>query len=92
MTNILRRADRPREVAELGRLSARRLTARRAGLTDGTPPAERLEAARRLGLSALEASLITDDRPLAPGDLLSVTGALARLQPGASRAALQKPR
>jgi hypothetical protein len=85
MTNILRRADRPIEVAELARLSARRLTARRAGVTDGALPAERLEAARRLGLSELEASLISDDRPLSAQDLMRVTAALARLQPGAPR-------
>lgn len=95
MTNILRRADRPIEVAELARRSARRLTARRAGLTDGASPAERREAARRLGLSELEATLISDDRPLSVEDLLGVTGALARLQPGASRTGdvrSQKPR
>jgi hypothetical protein len=95
MTNILRRADRPIEVAELARLSARRLTARRAGLTDAATSAERRAAARRLGLSELEASLISDDRPLSAEDLLSVTGALARLQPGArrtGRAGSQTPR
>lgn len=85
MTNILRRADRPIEVAGLARATARRLAARRTGLTDRAGAEEHLEALRRLGLSDDEASLITDDRPLAADDLLGVAAALARLQPGGPR-------
>jgi hypothetical protein len=85
MTNILRRADRPIEVAELARETARRLALRRTGPTDGAGSQERLEAVRRLGLSDAEASLVTDDAPLGAEDLLVVAAALARLQPGGPR-------
>jgi uncharacterized protein DUF4350 len=82
MTNILRRADRPIEVAGLARASARRLVARRTGLTDRDGSDQQLDAVRRLGLTDDEARLIVDDGPLGADDLLAVAGALARLQPG----------
>jgi hypothetical protein len=85
MTNILRRADRPIEVAGLARASARRLAARRTGLAGGAGRQQWLEAARRLGLTDEQAALIGDDGPLRAEDLVTLAGALARLQPGARR-------
>jgi hypothetical protein len=85
MTNILRRADRPADVAGLARATARRLAARRTGLTDRAGDEQQLEATRRLGLNDHEANLVVDDRPLGADDLLVVAAALARLQPGAPR-------
>jgi hypothetical protein len=96
MTNILRRADRPIEVAGMARASARRLAARRTGLAAGADPEQQIEAARGLGLSDREARLVAGESELDAADLLVLAAALARLQPGAPRrvhaSASQRPR
>jgi hypothetical protein len=85
MTNILRRAERPVEVAGLARASGRRLAARRIGLADAGGPLEPAELAPRLGLSEPEARLIGGEGALTEDDLLPLAAALARLQPGGPR-------
>jgi hypothetical protein len=85
MTNILRRADRPIEAAELARASARRLARRRTGRSAEASGEDQIAALRRIGVSEPEAHLITDERALAAEDLLTLAAALAHLAPGASR-------
>ncbi|MCA1682407.1 MAG: DUF4350 domain-containing protein [Actinobacteria bacterium] len=87
MTTILRRTDAPVEVAGLARASCRRLTARRGRLAADAPPDQLREAARRLGLTDAQASLIAADATPAADDLLVLGAALARLQTGAGPAA-----
>jgi Domain of unknown function (DUF4350) len=86
MTSILRRANRPIEVAGMARVSARRLAGRRTGLAEGAGVEERLEAARKLGLSEREADLIAGDGALAAEDLPVLAAALVHLQRGGPRA------
>ncbi len=80
MTTILRRADAPVEAAELARVSARRLVARRLGPGADAGTEEYREGARRLGLSAEQAALLADDQPPSAADVVTLAAALARLQ------------
>jgi hypothetical protein len=80
MTTILRRTGAQAEVAELARSAGRRLVARRAGLPAAADRDQRLEGARRLGLSDEQAEALAGEGPPAAGDLLTLGVALARLE------------